>query len=102
MEHPSGLDELPLQAHVLIDERGDVDVALAFHFARRPDDGQLPHPVRPAPALDDDLLAAPLEDPLVLHERRYRPFCRATLREPSPIPPIFPVFPSVDDLSGRL
>lgn len=81
MEHPSRLGELPLQAHVLIDERGDVDVALALHLARRPDDSQLPHPVRPAPTLDDDLLTAALKDPLVLHGRRYRPLSPTTLRQ---------------------
>ena len=64
---------------MLIDESRNVNVTFTLRFVRRPDDRQLPDPVWPAPALDDDLLAATLKDPLVVHEVRYRFLRRKTL-----------------------
>ena len=77
---PPRFGEFPLEAHVLIDEGRHVDVAFMLHFACRPDDGQLPHAIRPAPALNDNLFTATLKDPLVLHEPRYRFVSRTTLQ----------------------
>jgi hypothetical protein len=80
-QSPARFGELAFQAHVLIDERDRVDVALTLRFARRPHNSELPHPIRPAPTLDDDLFTAALEDPLILHEPRYRFVSGKTLLE---------------------
>jgi hypothetical protein len=79
-QSPTRFGELPFQAHVLIDERDHVNVALALRFAGRPDDGELPHPIWPAPTLDGDRFTAALKDPLILHEPRYRFLSGKTLQ----------------------
>ena len=65
---------------MLYDERRQIGIAFALQLTCRPDDGQFPHFVGPAPPLDHNLLTPTLENPFVLHEWAYRSVGRMTLQ----------------------